>query len=239
MHTKLKLYLMWALPFCTFCIGYFAMASLFKPQKIVCPQLTGVSLDQALVIASTYAIPMQVVKMVSHAAYPPLTVIGQTPNAHEIMKKNQILFCVVTKPTEVVEYKKYSNQPYKSIVQELKTVPTTVIQHALVHSAPENTCIAQFPHAHKPLDQKTHIFMASKGPELYIMPDLAQSSCSLAQTLLLEKNLRPLIIHTTPINAQHTCKKCIVRAQTPPAKTYIQIGKPPMIQLLVECMGNA
>ena len=114
----LKGYL-WVFPFISFLGGYFFLNSIYHTKGLETPSLIGMSLKEAVVLASAKNVNIRLTEEREDIELPEGTIIAQNPQPPLPIKPNQTLFCVVSKKPIIV-MPDLLLKPYDAVITDLK-----------------------------------------------------------------------------------------------------------------------
>lgn len=233
---SLKLYYYLSiLPFIGLLSGYFFLYWLFSTNSIATPLLIGKNLNEAVKIISDHNLNIRILKEKEDRDLPEGTIISQIPMAHQTIRPNQIVFCVVSSKPPV------TYAPYV-IGKKTKEMTELFINKAIYHKSfplpshyPEGYCLTQIPAPHKPLTDKTMITYVSAGScNIVIFPSLIGKKITEVQELLDPYGFNIQVFHSTSLAKNHQCTSCVIADQKPLPGSFIDLKKTLTLHINVE-----
>lgn len=231
MHIDKK-YLLIFLPFACFIIGYLLSNFAIGNKTYITPQLTGLSLYEAIKITSPHQINMRILSEKESANIPAGTILSQKPSPGRIIKTHQPILVTTTKaPPDIVA-------PYL-LQQSLESIEKTCHDMHLKHKiysieypAPANSCIAQLPQAKDIIhDKKIIIYCAKDKHNMYLMPDFTNQQLETVLNELKDYTDKIFIFRgNQKLNPPYELNSKIV-AQKPLAGSLVSIKPPLTVQL--------
>lgn len=227
--------LIWIVPFVAFLLGYSTVRWFSHTEVLISPGVLGLHMHDAIKVLSSSRLNIRILKEKEEADLPEGIVISQSPEQGQKVKPQQSIYVVVTRKPP---------KPKALLLQGLDTVQVQL--KAKAHSIklkmysfeslyPANTCIAQMPAPAEPLVDDTMIVYTSSGtPSLRIMPTLKGHTVTAAKEFLKEYNITSQVFHTHFVSDDHVCSACVIKDQRPLPGSFIDLKKPPVIQLTVE-----
>lgn len=220
------------LPFACFIIGYLLSNLIIGSKTYVTPQLTGLSLYEAIKLTSPHQINIRILSEKESANIPAGTILSQKPSAGRIIKAHQSVLVTTTKAPPDIIMPLLLQQPLHIAEKTCHDMHLKCKTYELEYPAPVNSCIAQLPQAKDVIkDKKIIIYCTKEKQDMFLMPDFTNQS--------LEAVLNELKDYTDKIsifkNSQKISSPCLadtkIIAQKPLAGSLIAINPPLSIQL--------
>lgn len=206
---------LWLIPFCSFLGGYLLLNSLYSVSSLTTPSLVGTHISHALTLLSHNNLNPRVLAHKYDLDIMPGTIISQEPRAGTRIKPNQPVFLVIAEQPPA--------QPAPNFIGQTRAYVQEYIQHHnlktkcyYIHSLrPENTCIAQLPEPHHPLEYNKPLilYLAKSLHTPLIMPDLRDHDLNIIKEQL---DLLEIQAEVTTLPSYKTSyKKQIITDQRP------------------------
>jgi beta-lactam-binding protein with PASTA domain len=224
----------WTLPFLCFIFGYIVLHYFFAQPTVIVPSFLGKQLIEAQTIASNLDLSLRILNQKEDDTLMPGTILHQTPSAGLTIKKNQAIFCVVSRKPPLQYAPNFIGKLQADIEQHAAKNEFALKIYPIEYSAPRGYCVAQIPNADQPLMQKQIIVYISQGPcTLKIMPSFYQQPIS-AVTHMLNEHQIPYSITQGSVHYARRRTEPLVIDQRPDAGSIVDFAKPPLVQLYVE-----
>jgi beta-lactam-binding protein with PASTA domain len=227
---------LWTIPFLSFLIGYLALSRWYPMHEFDTPNLIGLSIAQASIIASHYHLNIRILAQKEEVSLEPGTVLAQTPEARQKVKPQQSIFLVISKEPLTITMPVCIGKR-KDEVDEFFTKQSVRARYYYVPSnKPKDYCVAQFPTAGHGVGQTIIIYLAQGTHNPVVVPNFSQIPVSDVLEFLQSYSVVTELIHEhsyQPILKPNP--SAIVVDQRPLAGSIVTLmpDKPLHIQLLV------
>lgn len=227
-----KKYLFIFLPFICFVIGYLLSNLAIGNKTYTTPQLTGLSLYEAIKITSPHQINIRILSEKESANIPAGTILSQKPSPGRIIKTHQPILVTTTKALPDITAPHLLQQSLESLEKTCQDMHLKYKIYTIEYPAPANSCIAQLPQAKDIIhDKKIIIYCAKDKQNMYLMPDFTNQQ--------LETVLNELKDYTDKISVFKGSQKLIppyqintkIISQKPLAGSLVSIKPPLNVQL--------
>lgn len=226
------------MPFFFFLAGYYTISALMGSETFQAPSLQGQPLRDVLSILVKYPIKLRIVDCVEESALPDGTIISQHPQPGQRLKLYQPVGIIVSKKPPLRRAPNFQNLDQETAAKQAQDLGLRLkIYHCQSTSYPFGRCIAQYPQAHAPIEHKTLILYISSGrSSIRLMPSLCSRPYGQVSAFLNNEGLRFEAYsvdkegHRLPFSEAQNQEHTVV-AQQPLAGSFIDLQKPPLIQL--------
>ncbi len=224
---------LWTLPFFCFLATYFIAYWFLTPQHFLTPSLIGKPLQEALHILSDRNLNTRIITQKEDKDLASGTIISQIPEANRSIRAHQSIFLVISKQPKQKVAPNLLQKSKETIEKMALDQEIKVKYHYLPSHYPENSTIGQIPSPNQPIvDNKATLYLSQgSGNKPVLLPSFKKKLINEVVTFLEENKIKFNILHTKPIDPNHTCKSCIVIDQRPLAGSLIDLKKPLTIQL--------
>lgn len=234
MKSNIKIYLLTAIPFICFILGY-GLSNMFIGNKsYTTPNLIGLTIHEAVTQTSPFHINIQLADQKECPGIAPGTILTQKPTAGRLIKSHQSIIVVTSKLPDTALAPKALGLA-QSVAQDLCAQQKIKCKlYPIQHQLPANTCIGQTPQQGQPIpDKKLVLYIADNSSNSYIMPTLTNQP--------LQTVLNFLKLHAITVQIFEKSQKILppynenltVTAQKPSAGSFISLQKNTNIQLEV------
>ncbi|MEX0939942.1 MAG: PASTA domain-containing protein [Candidatus Babeliales bacterium] len=224
---------LWILPFTSFIIGYALISVFFHTPIIKTPALIGKNIAAAVLLLSCENLNLRILGQKEDNDLPEGTIITQSPAAHQAIKSNQTIFCVVSKQSEKLITPNLIGMQKEEILSLLKQKRIPYKEYILQSNYPKDTCIAQIPNPGTPLQKSIILYFSGDDSKPVLLPSFKELPIDEVIKFLDGYNLKPKIFHTLMVDSSHQCQNCTVINQKPLPGSLVDISKPLNIQLQV------
>jgi beta-lactam-binding protein with PASTA domain/tRNA A-37 threonylcarbamoyl transferase component Bud32 len=191
---KLWTWVMVALLIVGFILGMYLSAKVMAKGEVAVPDLTNKTIEEAERELAQYGLILKSGKTINHPTVKENLIISQTPQAKEIVKKNEKIEVTISKGPLMVEVPNVINEPLTVAEialsnQGLLSDPSYVYHNQIA----ENRVIRQEPGANENVAQESVIkLIVSKGPPpVWIkMPQLTGYDLTEAKSIIESNNLK-------------------------------------------------
>lgn len=222
------------MPFISFLTGYCATLYLFSNSTIATPHLIGTQVENALTILAQNNLNLRIIGYNTDNELPNGTIINQNPKPDEKIKQQQTIYCIVSQISIDNKAPDCTNLMLPQIKELLDSMRYRYKIDQLIHTAPQNYCIAQLPRAQEKITETVLTLYVSAGtPQLVIVPSFKGKMVDEVIDFLKKHTINRYILHTHQTETNHTCNSCIVTNQRPLPGSIIDLEKQPHIQLQV------
>lgn len=219
----------WMIPFICFIAGYYTIAALMGRDSLETPCLRGQRLQEVAQILSAYPLKLRILDLIEEQTLPEGTVLSQHPEPGQKVKMYQPVSIVVSKrpPLSVAPACRGLNrQELIKLVQEKGLRLRLYFCHS---SYPVDRCIAQIPASGSPMESTLLTAYISLGKTtLRLMPNLCNRPYGEVSNFLTQNGLKSECTPNIPDSAP------IVIAQQPRSGSFIDLHKPPIVQLQLD-----
>lgn len=170
--TRVRILMLWALPFLCFLAGYFAVFRVMRQDEISVPQVIGLPLADGLARLDEFQLYGQLVRRVVDASKTSGTILSQDPLPGQLIRTRQPVALVVVADPEPHIVPHLLGCAREEVLARAKQHSFAVRIHEIEHpSAPAGICIAQFPLSGETASDATVDVYCSGGSEkLCILP---------------------------------------------------------------------
>jgi beta-lactam-binding protein with PASTA domain len=228
---------LWTIPFLSFIIGYLVLSRWYPIHEFDTPNLIGLSIAQASIIASHHHLNIRILAQKEEVSLEPGTVLAQTPEANQKVKPQQSIFLVIAKEPLTLVMPPCIGK-LKDEVDEFFTKQSVRIRYYYVPSnKPKDYCVAQFPTAGRGIGgQKVMIYLSQDTHNPVVVPNFSQILVSDVLEFLQSYSVTTELMHEhsyQPILKPNS--SALVVDQRPLAGSIVTLmpDKPLHIQLLV------
>lgn len=227
---KKKLFIL--LPFGCFLAGYLLSNFVIGNKTYITPQLTGLSLYEAIKITSPYQVNIRILSEKESANIPAGTILNQKPSPGRIIKTHQPILVTTTKaPPDIIApcLLQHSLNSIEKTCQDMHLKHKT---YPIEYPAPVNSCIAQLPQAKDVIhDKKITIYCAKEKQNMYLMPDFTDQDLDTVLGELKDYTEKISIFKgSQKLSAPYQINAKII-AQKPLAGSLVSITPPLNVQL--------
>lgn len=229
-----KKYIFTIIPFICFFIGYIICNFLIGSKAYVTPNLTGLSIYEAVKVTSAHQINIRIISEKESQDVAPGTIISQKPSAGREIKTHQSIFIITTKTPPPIITPNLTGQSSSQIEQQCNDLKLKYKCYPLEFPAPTNSCIAQFPAAKTIIqDKKILLYTAQEKSNMYLMPDLINQKLNPVLTTLSNYTDKVTIYQGKQKLSPPFKEDLTVVVQKPLAGSIIPLQSPLHIQLQV------
>lgn len=220
------------LPFACFILGYFVSNIIIGNKTYITPQLTGLSIYEAVKLTSEHQINIRILSEKENAHTAPGTILTQKPSPGRAIKSHQQILVSITKAPADLTAPLLLQQPRDCIEKTCNEMHIKCKPYELEYPAPSQSCIAQIPQAHDIInDKKIILYFAKNKQDMYVMPDL--NNQFLDEVLEKLKNITTKIDvfrNQQKVSLPHEINTKIIH-QKPLAGSLISLNQPLTVQL--------
>ena len=226
---------LWIMPFICGILGYYVASRFLAERSVGVPSLIGKTVHEAMREMSNGDLRAQIIAEHSSPDLAPGVVFDQVPAAGTTIKSSQPVYLTVTeRPADPVAFACY-HLAQADITALAHAEQIRVVFHELESHYPRGHCYAQYPGPGTPLPDRTlHCYLSQGITPLRLMPSFAGQQVATVADFCRQQGIALQLFHTEPQLADHSCQTCVVREQKPLAGTIVDMGKPMLVQVLVQ-----
>ena len=218
-------HILWMFPFICFIGTYVCLYRYYGTEKLITPAVIGKSITEVILVLSSHNLNVRILQEKEDSDVPEGTVVSQIPAAGQTIKPHQSLFLVISKKKQytVPALVGKSLQESMSLAhKEHMSLKTFVVPS---HN-PEGTCVGQFPQfGHAVYEPKITAYISTGNNKPFVMPSFKNNHVREVLDFLKPYPCKVVMSHTSPIDAGHQCRTCIITDQKPLAGSLV-IMKP-------------
>lgn len=215
--------------------GYCILYVRYAQQQIPVPALIGTTIHSASLILAENQLNLRVLARKEDNDLPEGTIVNQTPQAGQLTRLNQPVFCVVSKQSTLMQTPDCIGKSMYEIDQLAKKNSLLLTIYEIPSLQPAGSCIGQIPAANTDLtNRKLMVYSTAPVNKEFIFPDIRGKRIADLISFIEENNFKVEIIHDREKAFAHDCSKCIVREQRPLSGTIMNQKSYIPVQLLVE-----
>jgi len=224
------------LPFLVFVSGYYVASLVWGAIRIDVPAVVGLSSHNAMYYLSQRHLYPFVMACQENAYVPEGTVVQQVPQSGQLVKPNQTIFLVTTCLPPKKETPEFVGMSEEAARDQAQQAHVDVRTYAIPSAYPEGWVFAQIPQAGHALEHNhVVLYVARRAFPWYIVPSFSGSDVVEVISFCHKHNMAVNIFTRGGVRlpqelAPHTYT---VAHQKPIPGTFIDIQKPPVIQLVV------
>ncbi|MBI2775173.1 PASTA domain-containing protein [Candidatus Dependentiae bacterium] len=225
----------WILPFISCIAGYSILYVRYAQQQIPVPPLIGSTVHNASLLLAENQLNLRLLAQKEDNDLPEGTIVNQTPQAGQLTRINQPVFCVVSKKSTLMQAPDFIGKSIYEIDQLAKKNSLRLSVYEVPSLQPSGACIGQIPAANTDLiNRKLMVYITAPANKEFIFPDICGKKVSDLISFIDENNFKIEIVHNREKTFAHDCSKCTIREQRPLAGTIINQKNYLSVQLLVE-----
>lgn len=218
-----------------FLVGYYVTDYFLYVPSIETPELLGKNINQVVNILSGINLNVRIIQEKEDNDLPEGTILSQSPAAHQKIKTNQTMFCVISRQSQTKTAPNFINKTFDTINDLLKKERIRAKIYEVPGAQQKGYCIAQFPQAGQSLQQRSITLYSSDGNKKAVLfPSLIGRSLAEVQEFLTLQAITPSIFHQTPVDKNHQCSSCRIIEQKPLPGSIIDSTKSLRVQLQVK-----
>jgi len=185
--------LLWLFPFAMFAAGYLFASLFLNTPTLPAPDLIGKNIYEATRMCSEQQLHLYILEEKIDEQIPSGTIISQRPHQGTSIKTNQALYIITTKAPACLKAPTFLGKNYKDIQDISNHNHIKIRTHFLSSSgAPDNSCIAQWPHPGQELPHKKMIiYCAQPEQKLYVFPNFLQTCALTIDEFLQSYEIKP------------------------------------------------
>lgn len=225
-------YIFVVLPFICFIAGYFLCNLIIGNKTYVTPQLTGLSVYEAIKQTSPHQINIRIISEKECKDILPGTILHQKPTPGRLIKTHQPILVTTTKSAPDIFAPHVLQQPLATIEKLCHDMHIKSKSYALDYPAPDNTCISQLPEANNIVqDNKMIFYFAKEKSNTYLMPNFTNQSLREIIDFLKEYSTKITVYYQGKKITEPYDPSLTITAQKPIAGSLITFKSPLHIHL--------
>lgn len=227
--------LIWILPFCCFILGYQLLNQLYKTEKVLTPNLIGLTVAEALKITSQLKLNLRIISEQTEQDLPEDTILTQKPTT-QFVKTNQVIFVVIAKKPAPQNTPNLYGLKLPEVQAKLNSQDLQFKSYLLPSIAPQQTCFAQSPTAGHILNTNKLITYFSTGQsvdhkQLVIMPNFSGRNLTEIQNFCTSHNLALKMRRLEHNDLPQNYNQDDIVDQKPNAGTIVDLNKLTEVEL--------
>lgn len=222
-------------PFIFFLSGYFTLDLLLHRSHTTTPNVLGRSLPEALRIISAENLNIRLLSYKEDEQSQEGTILSQNPSPASSIRPQQTVFLIASCKPREQKNPTCIGKSYDLVTKDLKEQNLCYKIHYVSSNHPKRTCIAQIPDPGKESSPTPLILYFSEEVDssLILLPFFNEYPVQEVISFLTEAAIPFSLFHAQPLEPDHTCATCVIKAQKPLGGSFIDKRNPPTIQLKV------
>ena len=225
---------LWVMPFIFFISGYFGMNFFIPTHQVTTPTLIFKTIPEALELTSQESLGLIIASTKEDTLIKEPIIVQQTPLPGTKIKKNKTMYIVVAQPPSIDTMPSCIGLRLTECQKTLHSLHTNSVYVDFFSELEPDQCIAQWPEAHKNLEEHSYCYIASKK-DVYLLPSLIGYQLFEVEDFLKKHGIH-YKIHATIVEKKYP--KLLATAkiieQQPNANALISLKNPPTLYLHVE-----
>lgn len=198
------------------------------------PHLIGKNIRDVAILLSSKELNLRILKEKEDQDIPAGIILDQIPRAHQKIRSNQLVFCVISKKPKEITAPHLIGKKSEEIDRLLSEQAIRGKRYAFTSIYPQGYCFSQIPQPDEPVADKTIITYESLGPSsTVIMPHLIGKKVSELKSIIESYQISINTVHVHSIEKNHVCVDCLVCDQKPLAGSLIDSKKNLRLELYV------
>lgn len=222
-------------PFILFILGYTVSYFLINSALYQTPNLVGVSLSQALNLASQNHATIKLLCEQEAPGIEPGTIISQKPCAGRVIKQNQTILVTIAKETPPTKAPDLILQNLKECQKTAKELGISLKSYPITYPLGKNICIGQIPEKETVLtDKKMAIYTAQEKANIYIMPNFIGKNLHMITSKLHQQQINYKVFKDGENIIPPFSNSLTIVNQKPKAGSFVAINETFVAQLETE-----
>lgn len=228
--------LLWIIPFLCFLAGYYAMRTIFHTDEIKTPSLMGMQLPDAFTVLSQHNLYPRILQEREDSDMPAGTILSQKPAPYTLIKPQQSVFLVISKPAPLARAPNCINASKKTILAQTQARNIRMKTYYLPSIYPIDHCFAQHPAPDNVVtDNAMIVYLSAGSRKQVLLPNFKNLTVQETREHLANQPITLHPTHTAP-TPYHDCASCIIVDQRPLAGSLITLDDSKPLNLNLQVM---